>query len=381
MKNRTIAFVANFIGIFLFGISMVIIGAILPILKSRFGISDIEAGGLFSVLPLGLIIGSISFGPIVDKFGYRGVLSVASLFLALGFLGIAHSPTMSLLSVCIFFFGVGGGTINGGTSALVSDLSEGKSKIINLTWLGMFYGVGAFSMPLALSLIGDGYLIFVLYAAMFLSLLSAVAFLTINYPLTVVKEKVTIKLIPTFIRSKLFMAIAFFLFFQSALEALVNNWTVSFFINSLNVSQSKALMALSYSVLGLILMRLLIGSLLKNIAHNKLILISLLLLIVGSSGLLLDIYVANIISMMLLGAGLASGFPVMLGLVGEMFKESSGTAFSFAMLIALIGNTIINYITGVVTNTFGMQTYLYIVMSVIVCMALIFVLIRRLDKS
>ncbi len=381
MKNKTIAFVANFTGIFLFGISMVIIGSMLPILKSRFVMTDIEAGGLFSVLPIGLMIGSIAFGPIVDRFGYRAVLSIASLFLALGFFGIAYSPTVNILSACIFFFGIGGGTINGGTSALVSDLSEGKKKIINLTWLGMFYGIGAFSMPIALSVIKEEQLSIVLNVAIVLSLISAFVFLIIKYPLTVVKDKVTFKLIPTFVKDKLFMSIAFFLFFQSAFEALVNNWTVSFFIESLGSGQSKALVALSYSVLGLILMRLLIGSVLKNLHHNKLVQISIILLALGAGGLLINGYLINSIGMLLLGAGLASGFPVMLGLIGEMYKENSGTAFSFTMLIALVGNTLINYATGIITNTFGMQAFIYVVISVVVFMALIYVLINKIENK
>ena len=380
MKNKTIAFIANFTGIFLFGISMVIIGSILPVLKSRFGMTDIEAGGLFTILPIGLLIGSVLFGPIVDKFGYRGVLSVASLFLAIGFLGIAHAPSIFLLTVCIFFFGIGGGTINGATSALVSDLSEGKAKIINLNWLGMFYGVGAFSMPLVLSLISDNKLVVVLNVAAILSLLSGVIFLLIKYPLTVEKEKVTLKVIPTFVKNKLFMTITFYLFFQSAFEAIVNNWSVSYFIDTLGIEQGKALVALSYSVLGLIVMRLLIGSVLKNLNHNKLIFLSLLLFVLGSAGLLMNGYLFNSIGMFVLGAGLAPGFPVMLGIVGEMFKEVSGTAFSFAMFIALIGNTIINYTTGLLTNYYGMQAYIFVVLGVIAFMILIYAVIRRLEK-
>lgn len=380
MKNKTIAFIANFTGIFLFGISMVIIGSILPVLKSRFGMTDIEAGGLFTILPIGLLIGSVLFGPIVDKFGYRGVLSVASLFLAIGFLGIAHAPSIFLLTVCIFFFGIGGGTINGATSALVSDLSEGKAKIINLNWLGMFYGVGAFSMPLVLSLISDNKLVVVLNVAAILSLLSGVIFLLIKYPLTVEKEKVTLKVIPTFVKNKLFMTIAFYLFFQSAFEAIVNNWSVSYFIDTLGIEQGKALVALSYSVLGLIVMRVLIGSVLKNLNHNKLIFLSLLLFVLGSAGLLMNGYLFNSIGMFVLGAGLAPGFPVMLGIVGEMFKEVSGTAFSFAMFIALIGNTIINYTTGLLTNYYGMQAYIFVVLGVIAFMILIYAVIRRLEK-
>lgn len=380
MKNKTIAFIANFTGIFLFGISMVIIGSILPVLKSRFGMTDIEAGGLFTILPIGLLIGSVLFGPIVDKFGYRGVLSVASLFLAIGFLGIAHAPSIFLLTVCIFFFGIGGGTINGATSALVSDLSEGKAKIINLNWLGMFYGVGAFSMPLVLSLISDNKLVVVLNVAAILSLLSGVIFLLIKYPLTVDKEKITLKVIPTFVKNKLFMTITLYLFFQSAFEAIVNNWSVSYFIDTLGIEQGKALVALSYSVLGLIVMRVLIGSVLKNLNHNKLIFLSLLLFVLGSAGLLMNGYLFNSIGMFVLGAGLAPGFPVMLGIVGEMFKEVSGTAFSFAMFIALIGNTIINYTTGLLTNYYGMQAYIFVVLGVIAFMILIYAVIIRLEK-
>ena len=380
MKNKTIAFIANFTGIFLFGISMVIIGSILPVLKSRFGMTDIEAGGLFTILPIGLLIGSVLFGPIVDKFGYRGVLSVASLFLAIGFLGIAHAPSIFLLTVCIFFFGIGGGTINGATSALVSDLSEGKAKIINLNWLGMFYGVGAFSMPLVLSLISDNKLVVVLNVAAILSLLSGVIFLLIKYPLTVDKEKITLKVIPTFVKNKLFMTITLYLFFQSAFEAIVNNWSVSYFMDTLGIEQGKALVALSYSVLGLIVMRVLIGSVLKNLNHNKLIFLSLLLFVLGSAGLLMNGYLFNSIGMFVLGAGLAPGFPVMLGIVGEMFKEVSGTAFSFAMFIALIGNTIINYTTGLLTNYYGMQAYIFVVLGVIAFMILIYAVIIRLEK-
>lgn len=381
MNNKTIAFVANFTGIFLFGISMVIIGSILPVLKVRFGMTDIEAGGLFSVLPIGLLIGSVSFGPIVDRFGYRGVLSVASLFLAMGFMGIAYSPTVSLLSLCIFFFGMGGGAINGGTSALVSDLSEGRAKIINLNWLGLFYGLGAFSMPFALSRVSDDSLIVVLLIAAVLSILSALGFLIIKYPISVEKEKVSIRLIPQFIKNKLFMTIAFYLFFQSAFEAMVNNWSVSYFIDALGTEQNKALVALSYSVLGLIAMRLLIGSVFKKMNHHKIIALSLALLAMGTLGLIVRISVINSLGMILLGAGLASGFPVMLGLVGEMFKEISGTAFSFAMLIALTGNTIINYLIGVLTNTYGMRVYMYVVAAVVLFMVSIYLMIRRLTLS
>lgn len=380
MQNKSIAFIANFTGILLFGVSMVIIGSLLPILKTHFGMTDIAAGSLFSILPIGLLVGSVTFGPVVDKFGYRWVLSVASLLLALGFFGIAHSDSINLLRASIFFFGLGGGVINGGTSALVSDLSEGKNKIINLNWLGMFYGIGAFSMPMILSRINEIHYTAVIDIVSGISLLVAVIFLTISYPLTVQKEKISVKLIPVFVKNKLFMAICFYLFFQSAFEAIINNWSVSFFIDKLATPRNQALMALSVSILGLICMRILAGSVLKNLHHFRLIQLSLLLFSLGLICLVIPApYYVHLLGMFLIGGGLAPGFPVMLGVVGELFKEVSGTAFSFAMLIALTGNIIINYLIGILTENFGMGIYPYVILTEIVMMIFIFILIKKTD--
>ena len=178
------------------------------------------------------------------------------------------------------------------------------------------------------------------------------------------------------------MAICFYLFFQSAFEAIINNWSVSFFIDKLDVPQNRALVALSVSILGLICMRILTGSVFKNWHHFRLIKLSLVLFSLGLICLLIPApYFVHLLGMFLIGGGLAPGFPVMLGIVGEIFKEVSGTAFSFAMLIALTGNIIINYLIGVLTENFGMGVYPYVILTEIVMMVFIFTLIRKADKT
>ena len=376
MKNRKIAFISVFTGIFLFGVSMVIIGSTLPVLKERFGMSDVEAGGLFSILPLGLLVGSVAFGPIADKYGYRWVLAVASVLLSLGFLGIAHAGSVNLLRICIFLFGIGGGVMNGASSALVSDLSEKEKKITNLTWLGAFFGIGAFFMPMALSVIDKAYHTLVIDVACVLSLLIAILFAVIAYPVTIQKDKISFRLIPVFFKNKLFIAICLYLFFQSAFEAIVNNWTVSYFLD-LNFNEDKALYGFSSSVLGMIVMRVLTGSVLKKMRFNQLMGLALFILAIGLILLILPTpYYLKVAGMFLIGSGLAPGFPVMLGTAGELFKEVSATAFSFAMLVALIGNTLINYTTGVLTEKYGMGVFPYVILTEIIAMILIFMIIR-----
>lgn len=381
MKNRKIAFISVFTGIFLFGVSMVIIGSTLSVLRERFGMSDIEAGGLFSILPFGLLVGSVTFGPVADKYGYRWVLTVAGLFLSLGFFGIAHAGSLFVLRSCIFLFGIGGGVINGASSALVSDLSVKEHKITNLIWLGAFFGVGAFVTPIILSVIEKTYYTLVIDVAGVLSLLIAIIFAVIAYPVTVQKDKISFKLIPVFVKNRLFMALCFYLFFQSSFEAIVNNWTVSFFVD-LRVGENKALLAFSSSVLGMILMRVLTGSVLRNFTFNRLMTLALIFLTAGLILLILPTpYFIKVTGMFFIGAGLAPGFPVMLGSAGELFKEVSATAFSFAMLIALIGNTLINYITGVLTEKFGMGVFPYVIMTEIVALLLLFVVIRTYKQQ
>ena len=231
-------------------------------------------------------------------------------------------------------------------------------------------------MPMALSVIDKAYHTLVIDVACVLSLLIAILFAVIAYPVTIQKDKISFRLIPVFFKNKLFIAICLYLFFQSAFEAIVNNWTVSYFLD-LNVNEDKALYAFSSSVLGMIVMRVLTGSVLKKMRFNQLMGLALFILAIGLILLILPTpYYLKVAGMFLIGSGLAPGFPVMLGTAGELFKEVSATAFSFAMLVALIGNTLINYTTGVLTEKYGMGVFPYVILTEIIAMILIFMIIR-----
>ena len=139
----------------IFGIALISLGSILPQVVTRFGLNDVEAGILTSILPLGILAGSLIVGPVVDRFSYRELLSISALLVGLGLEGIAFSTGYGLLQVSIFWIGFGGGALNTGTSALVSDISAERPerRSANMSFLGVFYGIGALGMPLLLSLL------------------------------------------------------------------------------------------------------------------------------------------------------------------------------------------------------------------------------------
>ena len=80
----------------------------------------------------------------------------------------------------------------------------------------------------------------------------------------------------------------------------------------------------------------------------------------------------------LLGAGLAGGFPILLGIVGSRYSDLSGTAFSFVLVIALVGNILINYVTGFVAQHFGVQQVVNIALVELAAMIVLSLYIRKM---
>ena len=121
--RNNLVFVAASLAMLLFGIVLISLGSVLPHLRDLFNLSDLSTGSLLSILPFGLLIGSLIFGPLVDRFGYKILLIACSLLIFAGLEGIAHTRNIMVLRSSIFLIGFSGGAINGGANALAADTS------------------------------------------------------------------------------------------------------------------------------------------------------------------------------------------------------------------------------------------------------------------
>ena len=144
-----------------------------------------------------------------------------------------------------------------------------------------------------------------------------------------------------------FFSLSFALFFQSGMEGLVNNRTVLYLRQELRLEAGTALLALTVFAGSLAAARLLLGFLLRRVAPHVVIWCCLPAALLGSVLLMRATGVTmTFAGAALLGCGLAPTFPVVFGYLADLHPRLTGTAFGIALVIALIGNTVINYGVG-----------------------------------
>lgn len=333
----------------------------MPAIIQKFNFDTLQAGTLASVLPAGILLGSLLFGPIVDRFSYKYLLAICSIVFIAGMEGIAFANSLTGLQISFFFIGVGGGALNGGTNALVADISVDSKKTgsANLSLLGVFFGIGALGMPVVLSLLSSALSFEQIIKFIGLAvILPLMYFMATRFPAAKQTRVLSLKESLKLAGDKKLLILAMFLFFQSAIEGIANNWTTTFLQEQGGVDAKKALMALSVFVASLTTARLLLSVILRKQSPFLVLLFSISLVFIGGVILLIvSTFTAYLAGLVFVGLGVAAGFPVILGFVSELYHNARGTAFSVAIFIGLLGNISINYLTGIVAHRFGIEKF------------------------
>lgn len=383
MYKKNLVFTAACLGMLLFGVVMISVGSILPSLTEKFAMDKLTAGSLVSLLPIGILVGSVVFGPIIDRYGYKMLLIVCSLLVFLGLEGIAYAEAFFMLQISIFLIGFGGGVLNGETNALVADISsEGKGA--NLSLLGVFFGIGALGMPAILALLSKTYSYTLIISAVgFFVLLPVLYFCFIKFPVPKQPQGVPLKKSMGLLKDATLILMGLILFLESGVEGIVNNWSTTHLQQEVKLSPESALIALSYLMLGLTVARLVLGFLLKRLPSYRVLFMCIGVAVVGSLCMMFASSLPSaIIGLVLLGIGFAATFPVVLGYVGDIYANLSGTAFSIVIVIGLIGNTILNYLVGAVSQSFGIKQFPIILLISLILMSFILsIVLRRISAK
>lgn len=373
--HKNLVFTAACIGMCFFGVSMITLGSVLPALVSKLGLSGLQATSLVTFLPLGMLIGSVIFGPIVDRFGHKALLVPGCIIVLLGVEGLIFFRSVPLLQVSIVGIGLGGGILNGETNALVSDISGESEKGSRLSFLGMFYGLGALGIPSLLGILSEYYSFETILQGIGLIMLAGILFcIPVRFPTPKQAQGFPVKEGLGLLKESALLLLSLVLFFQSGIEGVCNNWSTSYLGRMTDIPANRALIVLTCMVAGLTIARMLQIVIFKKVQPAKVLPYSLILTAIGF-GLLTASpgFLRAATGMVLIGMGLSPTYPVILSMLGTRYPALSGTAFSIALAIALVGQTCMNGLMGMISvYDNGIALYPYMMIGSLVVMLIIF---------
>lgn len=373
--HKNLVFTAACIGMCFFGVSMITLGSVLPSLVAKLGLSGLQATSLATFLPLGMLAGSLIFGPVVDRFGHKALLIPSCAVVLLGLEGLIFFESIPLLQTSIVGIGLGGGILNGETNALVSDISNESEKGSRLSFLGMFYGLGALGIPSLLGILSEYYSFETILQGIGILMLAGISFcIPVRFPAPKQAQGFPVKEGLGLLKEGSLLLLSSILFFQSGIEGVCNNWSTSYFGQATDIPANQALMALTCMVVGLTVARMLQIAIFKKIKPATVLPYSLILAAIGF-GLLAASpgFVRAATGMVLVGMGLSPTYPVVLSILGTRYPALSGTAFSIALAIALVGQTAMNGLMGTVSvYADGIALYPYMMIGSLIIMLILF---------
>ena len=308
---------------------------------------------------------------------------ISAFITALGLCGLSYFDQLNVLRFCIFLIGFGGGILNGETNALVADIYEGNEKSAKLSLLGVFYGVGALGIPLLLGTLSKNYTYEILLRwTGFFMLVCIIYFALVQFPKPKHAQGFPVKKALSLIKEPALLMLSLILFFQSGLEGIINNWTTSYLTASTSISNENIVFSLTFLVLGITLTRIALTFLLQSAKPYSVLTTGIITVLIGSILLYYSsCFALAAISMFLIGSGMSGVFPIVLGFIGNRYKETTGTAISIALFIALCGNSLLNYSMGYVSKSFDFKIFPVFILVILGFQAVVLFIEKRRAKQ
>lgn len=348
------------VGMFVFGLAMALLGAILPVVTTRLALDLRQAGSLFSALNAAMLGTVLWLGPLMDRRGTRPVLAGGSLASAAGMAVVALARSYPQLLAGLALLGAGGVSLNVSTNTLVADLHpDPGSKSAALNFLGVFFGIGALAIPLAIGRLIEALgLHGILFLAAAISLVPGLAAVAVSFP-----PKPAVRGAPTSLRQlacdPLLRLFAALLFLQSGSEFILSGYTSLFLTREVRLGLRGASYCLAGYWAAFMCIRVLLSFALPKTPPEAVVRAGSLAA-AGTVLLLANAREPALAAVALVATGASSGsiYPTVLGQAGSCFASRAGSVYSLLFAVTLVGGATLPWIVGAVAETFGLRAAL-----------------------
>ena len=380
--SKTTLFISACAGMALFGVTLVVPGLLfaLAAVRHRLDVTDpVRQGALQSALMFGVFTATLFVGPLIDRYGGKIVLAIGSAILGCAFAALALVYGYHAGCLVSFAVGLGGGVVNMGANVVVSTTFH-RDRGAKLNLLGVFFGVGAMSLPL----LSAAHVWFtaerLLAVAAAFAALMAIVYATLSFPPNLEKGA-RLRDMLAVARYPAVLLFAFLLFFESSNEMALIGWTTTWAAAAGSSVRQAELMLATFQ-LGMMSGRIFAAAILRLIGKIELILacafgsvLAGALLLAGRS------LAATWAAIALLGLCFSPIYQTVLALAGDRYQRFAGSVFGLLFSIALVGSFVSPLAIGRIAQSVGARAGAVVPLAGAIAICLLAALIARRTRQ
>jgi fucose permease len=339
--------IAAILAIFVYGVIAAMLGTIMPSWK----LTPEQNGNIALAQAIGLVIASLSAGPIIDNKGKKSALVTGLALIAIALFSLAVVSGYDMYMAFMLLLGLGGGIIVTAANALVADINvEKRSSTLNL--LNLFFGLGGLATPFIAGNLLDNDAQRLCYVGGALAAVTFLVHITTTMPPPSGERGFKMSEAGDLISSPTLWLLSLFLFLYVAAEVGVWNWFVSYLITTgISETDAKNILSLGFA-LGLLVGRVVASRILHLVTPITVTLISSILMAI-TTYMMLNSGSPTIawIAVFCGGLAMAPVFPTTLGITGDAFPKATATAMGIVITFGWVGLIVSSRIIGAIGGT------------------------------
>ena len=358
------------------GLVLIMLGSILPEMKSDYALSYQVGGALLSVQSVGYVLAGLLAGYLPFVLGIKISFILIQLSVTLGFVMLLVSGNPVWLLAAMFLIGIGKGGITNYNNLLMNIYSEGNAGPLNI--LHACFAAGAVIAPL-IAMVVTGW-----RPAVIIGCVCCAASLAFLLPAGFSDKDLETSAAPDvsdraensekkkvdygFVKEKLFWVTVIICFFYQAVEASFMGWMTSFLIDTGVMAESLAQFTTSVLWMALMAGRLLCSAAATKFSPRSMIL-ALTLITTGFMVILLQTKspAGLIIATAGIGLGMSGMFGTSVSNAGDIFSKYP-VCMGFFVFLTSMGAIVAPAIIGSVANTHGMHIGMSTLLVFAACM-------------
>jgi fucose permease len=341
---------AAILAMLVYGMIAAMLGTILPDLSTRFSLTPRQNGTIALCQALGLIVASVSVGPLIDNEGKKAGLVLGLAIITAALVLLPRSGGFRGIAANLLFLGLGGGIIVTAANALGSDFTpDHRATALNL--LNLFFGLGGLATPFISANLLSRNSVRLCYVTASLAGATLLVNIVTPMPQPAGAQSFVFSEIGDVVGRPALWLLALFLCLYVASEVGVWNWLVRHLIAQ-GIAESRALNVLSLGfALGLLLGRVAIAPVLISVSALTVTLIASVLMVITTYLMFQtrDPKLAWVL-VFLAGLSMAPVFPTTLAIVGDVFPRMTGTAMGIVITSGWIGLAVSSRIIGTIAG-------------------------------